>query len=312
MNYRKLVPQLDEHVHELLPLVEYKQQEWVACHLIPFCISSLEELVLNYLLQRKNSFHTIEVLLFHPVCHTWNCKCPLLTVNVEREVCHLLLHNNFCTIVEKVCKCLALMGYMPDLPMKTVSCPHQLYPAAGTSKTAMKRVAYKLEMHCQHYKKHLSKKQSEVAVIAQSKKAKKMLYFRSSKQKKSVLPNWLVGQIPSARQLSSHQTHISTHMAALKINFSHNHPIVSAHTLSFRPIAIIVQKNYILNGLNKATVHHQPGIAMSSTSNSMCAKAVSHHLIKKIFCYSTSFKLARTTRSKLFSGAPSKWYFGFS
>ena len=51
----------------------------------------------------------------------------------------------------------------------------------------MKRVAYKLEMHCQHYRKDLSKKQAEMAAIVQSKKGKKefTLGVRNSCQKKS-------------------------------------------------------------------------------------------------------------------------------
>ncbi len=45
------------------------------------------------------------------------------------------LHNNFCAIVGEACKCFALMDYMPSQPMKTVSYPHQLYPAAGAARS---------------------------------------------------------------------------------------------------------------------------------------------------------------------------------
>ena len=57
------------------------------------------------------------------------------------------------------------------------------YWVTRTSKTAMKRIAYKLEMHCQHFKKAPSKKQSEMAKLAQSKKANKLLTMQVCNKK---------------------------------------------------------------------------------------------------------------------------------
>ena len=54
----------------------------------------------------------------------------------------------------------------------------------------MKRIAYKLEMHCQHFKKAPSKKQSEMAKLAQSKKANKPLTMQV-RNKKTRCPSHL-------------------------------------------------------------------------------------------------------------------------
>ena len=48
------------------------------------------------------------------------------------------------------------------------------YRISRTSKKpTLKRVAYKIEMHCQHFKKALTKQQKEKATLAKSKKARK-------------------------------------------------------------------------------------------------------------------------------------------
>jgi hypothetical protein len=47
------------------------------------------------------------------------------------------------------------------------------YRVTRTSKPGMKRVAYKLELHCQHFQKKISAKQLEKACLARSKKVRK-------------------------------------------------------------------------------------------------------------------------------------------
>ena len=77
-----------------------------------------------------------------------------------------------------------------------------------------------------------------MTAIVQSKKGKKK-FTLGIRNKKTQCSSRLshVGQIPSKRQLCS-RTYLRTHMANLKINFSHDHPIVSAYSLSFHPIRI--------------------------------------------------------------------------
>ena len=79
-------------------------------------------------------------------------------------------------------------------------CTHQI---TRTSKQpAIKRVAYKIEMHCQHFKKGLSKKQKRNAGVAKSKKAKKQ-FTMQVRNIKTQCPSHLtlVGHIPTRKQL---------------------------------------------------------------------------------------------------------------
>ncbi len=93
------------------------------------------------------------------------------------------------------------------------------YRVTRTSKSGMKRTAYKLEMHCQHLKKQPSKKQAEILATAQSKKERNV-FPSNIINKKTKCPSRLslVGQIPSKRQLCSKFSYFQTHKAVLKIN----------------------------------------------------------------------------------------------
>ncbi len=65
-----------------------------------------------------------------------------------------------------------------------------------------------------------------------------------NKKTKCPLRLSLVGQIPSKRQLCSKFSYFQTHKAVLKINFTHNHLIVSAHSLSFHPISMETKQKF--------------------------------------------------------------------
>ena len=104
----------------------------------------------------------------------------------------------------------------------------------------LKRVLYKVEMHCQHQKKDLTVQQKEVAANARAKNGKKIL-MHDVRKKKTGCPSTLklTVMVPTKKdQLKSLSSpYFVSHPTVLKIVFNHNHPITSAHSLSFRPIA---------------------------------------------------------------------------
>lgn len=114
----------------------------------------------------------------------------------------------------------------------------------------MKQVAYKIEMHYQHFRKGLNKKEKERSALSQSKKAKK-LFTLHVRNKKTQCPSrvTLTGQVPTKKQLvATNKTYLKSHKAILKISFNDNHPITSAHALSFRPISAETRQKFFDSG----------------------------------------------------------------
>jgi len=104
----------------------------------------------------------------------------------------------------------------------------------------LKQVMFKAEMHCQHFKKSLTPKQQNQSALARCKNARKAL-MHDVQNKKTECPSTLklTVNIPTKRDKFSvnRSPFLVTHPTVLAISFIHNHPVGSAHALSFRPIA---------------------------------------------------------------------------
>lgn len=115
------------------------------------------------------------------------------------------------------------------------------YRVTRTTKLQYQRVAYKTERHCQHFRKQLTTKQVMTASQARSKKASKPLVGKQ-RDKKTHCSSHLVltVQIPTKKQQRQAESKpfVLTHTGVLRLTYTHNHPITSAHALSFRDIGV--------------------------------------------------------------------------
>lgn len=104
-------------------------------------------------------------------------------------------------------------------------------------KPGLKRVLYKVEMHCQHKRKPLTPRQVEQKATARVKNSRKIL-MHELRQKKTDCPSVLkfTVAIPTKKDRYASVDYLVTHPTVLHITHNHNHPIESAHALSFRPI----------------------------------------------------------------------------
>ena len=144
--------------------------------------------------------------------------------------------------------------------MKHNFCTYRI--SRTSKKPALKRVAYKIEMHCQHFRKALTTKQKDTAALAKSKKARKP-FTRQVRDKKTQCPSHLTltGQIPTKKQLKAIdiKPYLKTHTAVLNISFNHNHPIISGHALSFRPVSAETKQTFFelfSNGHSASSARH--------------------------------------------------------
>ena len=114
------------------------------------------------------------------------------------------------------------------------------YRITCTTKLQHCRVAYKTECHCQHFHKQMTKKQVMTASQAKSKKTSKPLVGKQ-RDKKTHCPSQLTltVQIPTIKQLHQAESKpfVLTHTGMLRLTYTHNHPITSAHALTFRDVA---------------------------------------------------------------------------
>ena len=113
------------------------------------------------------------------------------------------------------------------------------YRITRTFKPGLKRVKCKLEMHCQHHKKALTPVQKKQSALAKSKKSRYPL-THTNRDKKTKCPAKLklVVQIPTKKQhnMAEKRPYLLTHTGVLSITHCHNHPLTSAHVLSFRDV----------------------------------------------------------------------------
>jgi hypothetical protein len=104
-------------------------------------------------------------------------------------------------------------------------------------KIESKKVVYKALMHCQHKRKALSLKQQQRAKPQHGRN----VLTQDNRRKKTECPSRMIVtvKIPTKKdhRLSEVNPYLLTHLTEIQITFNHNHPIDSAHVLSFRPIA---------------------------------------------------------------------------
>ena len=126
------------------------------------------------------------------------------------------------------------------------------YRVTRTYKPSMKKVTFKIDMHCQHFRKQLTNKQLS------AKKVKPKTMLTGVKCKKT--------QCSSTLKITIHkppkgkvQKYRGTHKAHVKFIFHHNHPIESAHVLGFRPVAEATKVTYtqlFSSGHSASSAHH--------------------------------------------------------
>ncbi len=113
------------------------------------------------------------------------------------------------------------------------------YRLTKTTKPALKRVLAKYSMHCHHFRKPLSQKQSQARLQSHS-RSKKNPLIAGMRNKKTQCPSRLTLTllVPTQKQLrlAESDPHLLSHKAVLRLEFTHNHPVFSAHALSFRPV----------------------------------------------------------------------------
>lgn len=111
---------------------------------------------------------------------------------------------------------------------------HCTYRVTRTSKPGLRRVLFKTERHCHHFRKKLTAKQTSKAAAAKSRKEMRPL-TGMLRDKKTQCPSQLTIQIPTKkpRRLAEKNATLITHSGVLKLSYLHNHPIMSAHALSF-------------------------------------------------------------------------------
>ena len=126
----------------------------------------------------------------------------------------------------------------------------------------LKRVLFKAEMHCQHQQKMLTSKQKQLGALARCKNAKKSL-MHDVRNKKTGCPSklTLTVKVPtkSDKRAAKRLPFLLTHLTILKISFTHNHPLDSAHVLSFRPISAETKElifEYFCKGHSVSSAHH--------------------------------------------------------
>ncbi len=147
--------------------------------------------------------------------------------------------------------------------MDTSLCTYRV--TRGGHKPVGKRVLCRHEMHCQHNRKPLTPKQIQLSANAKAKQQRKPLCTRV-REKKTQCPSTLTLslQVPTKKQNRAAEEHpyLVSHKAVLRLEFAHNHPIHSAHSLSFRPVSEST-KQHFFSFLRKDTVHHLLGTPMN-------------------------------------------------
>ena len=136
-----------------------------------------------------------------------------------------------------------------DLLFKHCKCT---YRVTRTYKPSLKRVTFKMDMHCQHFRKTLTPKQLS------QKKTKPQTMVSGIRCKKTHCPSTLnitVQKPPRGKASNRHHTH----QTIVKMTFHHNHPIDSAHVLGFRPVSENTKEEYIhlfSLGHSASSAHH--------------------------------------------------------
>jgi len=125
----------------------------------------------------------------------------------------------------------------------------------------LKRVLFKVEMHCQHYKKKLTSNQQSKSALARCKNARKSL-MHDVRNKKTECPSKLklTVNVPTKRdKFSAYRSpFLVIHLTVLTISFIHDH--AQKHRDSGQYLKKPVQK--FLSTFQKVIQHHLPTTGM--------------------------------------------------
>ena len=129
------------------------------------------------------------------------------------------------------------------------------YRKTRTYNPSLKRVLFKLDMHCHHYRKQLTAKQ----LSAKSKKPiAKQTIVSGLRDKKTNCPSRISVTLFVTNNKATTSLQCS-HPTYIKFLFKHDHPIKSAHTLSFKPVSQETKDAYnklFAMGHSAATARH--------------------------------------------------------
>lgn len=148
------------------------------------------------------------------------------------------------------------------------------YRVTRTYKPGLKRVLCKLERHCQHFRKPLTRKQIAKGAVAKAKKARTPLTGMLRNKKTECSSHLtLTVQIPTKKQTRAAEVkpYLLTHTGLLNLDFTHNHPISSAHALSFRDVLEETKQafySYFEMGHSASSARHAHEHALYMEANS--------------------------------------------
>ena len=122
------------------------------------------------------------------------------------------------------------------------------------TKTSGSILVYKSVRHCQHFRKFTPKQGIK--------------FPNSTRQKKTQCPSTLTIKVYNKHSSISKRLPHLDHLCEINLNFSHNHPITSAHALSFRDIAQSTctdYNTYFEGGHTAATARHHHELMLQLT-----------------------------------------------
>lgn len=138
----------------------------------------------------------------------------------------------------------AACNWIADFQQKTQT----TYRILKGSKTAGSLIHFKTLRHCQHYRKYFPPGQVP-------KKGEMSL-----RQKKTDCPSRLTLRVYCNRPRNLQKLPVSDHLCEVEITYNHNHPVNSAHSLSFRDISEETKTKfyqYFACGHSAASARHQ-------------------------------------------------------
>jgi len=124
------------------------------------------------------------------------------------------------------------------------------YRVTRGTKTTGSILIYKTVRHCQHFRKYISKQGIKNT--------------KSIRQKKTQCSSTITIKVYSSRATIQ----FPNHPCEIQLRYHHNHPIESAHALSFRDVAESTKEayySYFQNGHSAATArhHHELNLLLS-------------------------------------------------
>jgi hypothetical protein len=132
------------------------------------------------------------------------------------------------------------------------------YRVTRTYKVTQKRVLFKVDMHCQHKQKPLTIKQKGLKALSKKKANPLMGELRNKKTScKSTLRLKILQ--PTKREIYEESNIFLTHKTRVELVLWHDHPLHSAHVLSFCPVSNETEQSYIKlfqSGHSAASARH--------------------------------------------------------